>query len=1679
MTTPLSSPTKRGSSPTKNQEFSPLMSASRFNSKVNTAADKNHVEKENLDSSHLKKNGSLKENVELSPIKRLIMERENAVKANAVPQSHLSKSPTKTRLNTYTDNNAIPKLNYFKPNFQTDNSKTKRDIENMNRITSGMSQSPSMKNLHKLKNIESKLKNLKGAPAAGGKKSSNYIEDGEGNDKNKRSIWIDSSRKSAQTYEYLCRIAEAKTWLESSVGTEIDIDQAGSETEVIVQFADYLRNVKKIYYGTNVSSKVDYKSKTGFQFKYTENINYFFQFLESINMPDIFRFELTDLYDLKNFPKVILCLHALSFMLSLQDKAPKIQNLSGQLEFSEADISKTEANIRGLKIPNFDNIDSIDELNNFELEENDEDKQEEEQDNTIVRRESALSLKDIEEAIQEEPEDLFESDIEIKSEDEEAVVPMEDYNKTSDSIPADDYLTKKYKIDDIHKKYEHLINSEQSKMGSTNISFFPDDESISSPSYDLSSNYYNSDISLSLDVIIKLQAISRGSIFRYKMFVDRFMLKTFTSDIIQCQSIIRANLTRASIKNIRTTLNNSVANVSKIQSAIRNSKSQTKISHVLSNLDAYKNDITKLQSIIRGGVILRTRLFENKKQLLRATNQIIRIQSCIRSWLFRRRPSAGHEQFLKESTDNDRASRRLDLPQLDLALVSPFKKKLAELQSIMRGALSRKRLNIILDVLYYQESPLNRLAAISRGKLLREDIYLKKYRLQRAVNSIIYVQSRFRGVLARFEQDSLLDTLEDNVSSTIQLQSIIRGGNVRKSINNKLDYYNKPQNIKKIIKIQSYIRANKQGSAYKSLISMPDPPLSVVKRFIQLLNDNEIDFDDEINLQKLKDSIKRKSFEIGKLEDHLNQLDIKIELLMKNKITIDELIKHKSNHLTDQEIKNNRLTSSLINDLDHSNSKKNSFDKSTRDIVDLYGKFFYLLQTKSVYFVRLFETMEKYNLNYELEIRDNIEDYIMRLFNFSSLTDSNPKSPSREDFLLMKLIISSVTNNIEKFKNIESYKNHNKLDNSYKGLTKYENVWELILNNYNNLTNQRITMRKLFSSKVESVIADSDLDLESNPLLIYKSLIEAEEQKTGEPSSKPMNITPQAAIHDADTRSQFVVNLADLRELANDFMLAVEDNVDNLPIYIRCLCHEIYSTVVHKFPQEPERFHLSVIGKIFMKNYFLPLLLKPENYGINATSHLVNKKANKKTKRNLIEIAKVLYQLVSMRSFGSSNIYLQPLNDYIEQSVELVRSILKKIIDVKDIETCYDMNVMYDDIVSQQKPKLNIEVSDILAITKMINKEIEIISPLRTDILRRFLSEINISHASQLSKLDNVTLELIPSTEDENPALLKTKTIYLQVKRCILYIIQVQNGDDLLDLLLSKIEPKHEKLFKKIIHEEKQDLLHRNIAKPYSDGLLSIDSYDDETNGIISKDLTKLSYHELKRITLEKILELESMGELTRRDAFQKLLNEIANDIKNKHAQRLKLKREIEIASATLKKLVDKENSLQQQLGNYNKDIETAMLSLQSSSKSSKKNFLRNIFSRQYFYHRELKKNGNLPKFGSFKYSSKYLYENGILLQITGLTRVEEELSASGSSKIPKVDLMFSCDEVGIFEMEMAKGVQPISGGKIKISLDDLLNYQYENKKQIFLFNEMAKFDTNALISFIFRKFYEVKDNKH
>jgi hypothetical protein len=94
----------------------------------------------------------------------------------------------------------------------------------------------------------------------------------------------------------------------------------------------------------------------GLSLRHTDNINFILVAMKNIGLPEVFLFETIDLYEKKNIPKVIYCIHALSFLLGKLGLAPSIKNLVGKLQFTDEQLESTTKDLDGVSMPQFSGI---------------------------------------------------------------------------------------------------------------------------------------------------------------------------------------------------------------------------------------------------------------------------------------------------------------------------------------------------------------------------------------------------------------------------------------------------------------------------------------------------------------------------------------------------------------------------------------------------------------------------------------------------------------------------------------------------------------------------------------------------------------------------------------------------------------------------------------------------------------------------------------------------------------------------------------------------------------------------------------------------------------------------------------------------------------------------------------------------------------------------------------------------------------------------------------------------------------------------------------------------------------------------------------------------------------------------------------------------------------------------
>lgn len=805
-----------------------------------------------------------------------------------------------------------------------------------------------------------------------------------------------------------------------------------------------------------------------------------------------------------------------------------------------------------------------------------------------------------------------------------------------------------------------------------------------------------------------------------------------------------------------------------------------------------------------------------------------------------------------------------------------------KLQSLARGAMERTRQATDYDALLLEEDNVVRLQSHARRYLFaaKHKKFLEELRSNEA--EIIALQSHVRALLKRSEIGSLLAELEEHEEAITELQSLAKGALVRSRFAEKKRYFQ--EKMKEVVKIQSFVRAKLQGQAYKSLTSGKNPPVGAVKNFVHLLNDSDFDFNEEVEFERLRKTVVQQVRQNEMLEQYIDQLDIKIALLVKNKITLDEVVRHQSNFGGHHGgvlgpapiVSGNQFDLKALN-------------KSSRKKLESYQQLFFTLQTQPQYLARLFRRIREQGVA-EKECR-KIEHLMMGLFGYAQ--------KRREEYYLLKLIARSIREEVDSSGSVQEY-----IRGSF--------FWTKLLGNYCRSPRDRKYLRDLLGPLIrDNIIEDPDLDLESDPMQIYKAAINNEELRTGRPSRRPLDIPREHAIKDPETRELFIDHLRDLREICDQYLVALEDLLPRMPYGLRYVSRQMYESLCQYFKREQPQHHLQLVCHWLWRFYLQPALTNPESVGV------IDRQLSPLQKRNLGEVAKVLGQIASGRPFGGENIYLQPLNAFVAEARERLLGITRDIISVEDAESTFDIDE-FNDLYAKNKPTLYIKMADIFAIHNLVSSELPHMCPNRDDVLREIMQDLGSAKSNEnemtAAGSSDIQMFLTPKLHDIEDPDAEVKALFMETKRCVLYIIRVQTGPNLLDILVKPITPEDEQRWQAL------------LAEDFAQGSNTRGAYSD-ANMI---DVTAMSYYELKRTALENVMRLEQMGRISKHNLYQDILNAIALDIRTKSRRRIQRQRELEGVRLTLGNLHEKAKYLEQQRKSYDDYIEQAMMTLQN-----------------------------------------------------------------------------------------------------------------------------------------------------
>ncbi|KAF7687415.1 ras GTPase-activating-like protein IQGAP2 [Silurus meridionalis] len=910
------------------------------------------------------------------------------------------------------------------------------------------------------------------------------------------------------------------------------------------------------------------------------------------------------------------------------------------------------------------------------------------------------------------------------------------------------------------------------------------------------------------------------------------------------------------------------------------------------------------------------------------------------------------------------------------------------------------------------------LQAWTRGYLVRRAYSERLKYFKEHEPSVVKLQASWKGYKQKKAYKDRLHTLQSNVQTVVKIQSLVKMWRARQAYRKRLQFFK--DHVKEIVKIQAFLKANKARDDYKTLTGAQDPPLSVVRKFAHLLEQSNLDLQEEQEVIRLREEVVTKIRANQQMERDLNLMDIKIGLLVKNRITLQDVVSLSKKMKT----KKNKMTKEDLATGDKQGIKGLSKEKRKR--LEAYQHLFYLLQTHPSYLAKLIFQMPQ---NKSTKFMDTV---IFTLYNYAS--------NQREEYLLLKLFESALKEEIK-----------SKVDQIQDIVTGNPTVIKMVVS-FNRGARGQNALRQLLSPMVKDIIENKSMGINTNPIDIYKAWVNQLETATGEASKLPYEVTVEQALLHEEVRERLEASNHTLRTVTDKVLSSIMSSVDAIPYAMRYIAKVLKDTLHEKFPDSSEDDLLKIVGNLLYYRYMNPAIVAPDGFDI--IDMTAGGQLHSEQRRNLGSVAKMLQHAAANKLFEGGSDHLTPMNNYISSTYQKFRAFFQAACDVPAPEEKFNVDE-YSDMVTLSKPVIYISIEEIINTHSLVLEHKEAIAPEPSDLLHELLDDLgdvpdmesligegavdpndpNKENAlSQLAKTE-ISLTLTNKFELVDGDDKDIKGLMMKTKKLIMDVVRIQPGETLIDILETPATSQQE--------SEHDKMVERRAAQDATapEGLKSSQALLEDT---------QLPLEQKKRKILRNLRTLEQAGLVNSTNKYQELINDVSKDIRYQRRYRQRRKGELVKLQQTLSALNSKADFYQDQINYYDTYIKTCLDNL------NRKNSRRSIKMNR----KDEEKGSKKSKQQSLKYTGAKLHEKGVILEVEGLQ----------TNQLKNVMFDISpCEEVGDFEIK-AK-FMGVEMEKVQLHFQDLLQLQYEGVAVMKMFDK-AKVNVNLLIFLLNKKFY-------
>uniref|UniRef100_A0AC35TZX0 Calponin-homology (CH) domain-containing protein n=1 Tax=Rhabditophanes sp. KR3021 TaxID=114890 RepID=A0AC35TZX0_9BILA len=623
--------------------------------------------------------------------------------------------------------------------------------------------------------------------------------------------------------------------------------------------------------------------------------------------------------------------------------------------------------------------------------------------------------------------------------------------------------------------------------------------------------------------------------------------------------------------------------------------------------------------------------------------------------------------------------------------------------------------------------------------------------------------------------------------------------------------------------IQDSFRKYKRKQNSDTLLNSSDPSLYLVRNFVELLRNTEVDYEEDLTIERTRSRISRLITNNRNMDMDLDELDHKISLLIRNRITLQEVIEERSKI-------DSKMTSQF--------TTQGSIRRKERGQLNNLQVLLFHLQVEPQHLSNLFEVCNKEGL---------YEKGLLPLFHFVY--------EKREEFLFVRLCREIMKRYIYSLNEPKDFSNINNEEG--------KKVFKFISRFFQSFPSYDVVAISLKEQHRIYYAEEQEIRVNLNPITMFEEKF----------NRVPNDI--YEALADEEIISVLNLSKSFITSQAYAFADSVLHDI-KLPKTVRYLMKVVQVELRNKHSELSSVKISAYVCHFLWKCY----LEKPMVEG-KLFQRETGKQFSPAQKERLVMITKLIGYAALGKSYSSHEPHLFSLNETISELHNKFLSIVNSTLENNTLDQIYEMN-QFTTSMSCQKPIINISLEHLKFLHGIIDEHKDKIFDASGARLRKLFDSID-SKFEEEKIGAHLTLSLCPMAPERINNSIDSQELFIQTRKFFVDLLLCGvAGENVPEVLDSEIDEEHEKVYRELINQtedpfptllSKQQKVRENLKILKEFGIVSSENnYQTLVNQITNEIKRQGQYRQGRNKQIDHLQETVKGLEDKRKDNEERLL---------------------------------------------------------------------------------------------------------------------------------------------------------------------------------------------------------------